>query len=51
MEDLFADLFLGVALIASIWTYLESAIELGIKRGIQSAMKNITIKVNTYNHR
>lgn len=51
MADLLADLFLGVALIAGIWTYLESAIELGIKRGIQRAMKNITIKVNSYDHR
>lgn len=47
MADLFADLFLGVALIAGIWTYLESAIELGIK----GALKNITIKINTYDHR
>lgn len=51
MAELFEDLFLGVALIAGIWTYLESAIELGIKRGIKGALKNITIKVNTYDHR
>lgn len=51
MAKLFADFFLGVALIAGIWTYLESAIELGIKRGIKAAMKDIKINVNVFDYR
>lgn len=45
------DLFLAFALIVGIWTYLESVIELGIKRGIKSAMEDVKIKVDTYDHR
>ena len=45
------DLFVGLAFIAGIWTLLELAIEVGVKYGIKGALKDITIKVDTYDHR
>lgn len=40
-----------LALIAGVWVVLSSAVEWGVKHGIKGALKNITIKVNTYDHR
>lgn len=43
--------FSAVGLIAGVWVVLSSAVEWGVKYGIKGALKNITIKVNTYDHR
>ncbi|WP_432316110.1 hypothetical protein [Collinsella aerofaciens] len=43
--------FNALGLIAGVWVVLSSAVEWGVKHGIKGALKNITIKVNTYDHR
>lgn len=50
MKDL-ESLIYALIDIAFAWTFLSSAIESGIKHGIKKAMKDVTIKVNTYDHR
>lgn len=43
--------FSALSLIAGVWVVLSSAVEWGVKHGIKGALTNITIKVNTYDHR
>ena len=45
------DLIYGIACVAGFWVVLSSAIESGVKHGIKSALKGVTIKVDTYDHR
>lgn len=40
-----------LGLIAGVWVVLSSAVEWGVKHGIKGALKDITIKVDTYDHR
>lgn len=44
-------LYNALGLIAGVWVVLSSAVEWGVKHGIKGALKNTTIKVNTYDHR
>jgi hypothetical protein len=43
--------FNALGLIAGVWVVLSSAVEWGVKHGIKGALKDIAIKVNTYDHR
>lgn len=44
-------LFNALGLIAGVWVVLSSAIEWGVKYGIKGALKDVKIKVDTYDHR
>lgn len=43
--------FNALGLISGVWVVLSSAVEWGVKHGIKGALKDITIKVNTCDHR
>lgn len=43
--------FNALGLIAGVWVVLSSAVEWGVKHGIKGVLKDITIKVDTYDHR
>lgn len=43
--------FNALGLIAGVWVVLSSAVEWGVKHGIKGALKDVKIKVDTYDHR
>lgn len=45
------DLLLAIAHTAVSIIVLSALIESGVKHGIKAALKDVTIKINTYDHR
>ena len=45
------DLLLAIAHTAASIIVLSALIESGVKHGIKAALKDVTIKINTYDHR